>query len=84
MPETETRDELDELLTVSEAAALLGVTRMRVHQIIEAGGLAALRLRPHGRIKGIKRYIRGADVERYRAARRQGYAGGPGAGSNDR
>jgi excisionase family DNA binding protein len=54
----------DQLVTVTQAAALLGVHRTRIGQMIKAGRLKAITLQPVGRLKGRKLYLLQADIER--------------------
>jgi excisionase family DNA binding protein len=53
----------DELVTVTQAAALLGVSRGMIHHLIRRGILTPLRLPPQGRTKGHKIYLRLQEVE---------------------
>jgi len=58
----------DTLITVTEAAALLGVTRSMVHHLIRTGRLTALRLPARGRTKGHKVYLNRSEVEQARGS----------------
>ena len=53
----------DELVSVGQAAGILGVHVTRIDQLIREGRLPAVRLPPSYRLKGVKRYVRRADVE---------------------
>lgn len=63
----------DEVITQAEAARLLGVSRGRVEQLVDAGTLPAVAM--HVTVRGVRRL----DVERYRRERRG--AGRPPAAS---
>jgi predicted site-specific integrase-resolvase len=54
----------EELVSVGEAAAIAGVNRKTIDRWIGAGHLEAVTLPPAHRRKGVKRYVRRADVER--------------------
>jgi excisionase family DNA binding protein len=54
----------DELLSVPQAAEVLGCSRSTVDLMIRDGRLPAVNLPPAYRRKGIRRYVRREDVER--------------------
>lgn len=54
------------LITVTEAAALLGISRGMVHHLIRTGRLTPLRLPPRGKNKGHKVYLQRTEVEQAR------------------
>lgn len=54
----------NDIITQAEAARLLGVSRGRVEQLVDAGTLPAVDL--HLTVRAVRR----ADVERYRRSRR--------------
>jgi excisionase family DNA binding protein len=56
----------DELMSLGQAAALLGCARSSVDRWVKAGKLPAATLPPAYRRQGRKRYVRRADVERLR------------------
>ena len=58
--------EVDELMSLGQAALLLGCARSSVDRWVKAGKLAAVTLPPAYRRQGRKRYVRRADVERLR------------------
>jgi excisionase family DNA binding protein len=54
----------NELISISEGAALLGVHRSTIHRLLEAGKLQGYHTPPRYRSQGKKRLLRRADVER--------------------
>jgi excisionase family DNA binding protein len=56
----------EELVTVSEASRLSGVSRNTIHALLRTGRLQAVRLPPAYRRKGHKLYLRCSDVEALR------------------
>ncbi len=54
----------DEVISQAEAARILGVSRGRVEQLVDAGALPAVEM--HVTVRGVRRM----DVERYRRERR--------------
>jgi excisionase family DNA binding protein len=54
----------EDLVSVGEAAKIAGVTSTTIDRWINAGHLEAVTMPPAYRRKGIKRYVRRADVER--------------------
>lgn len=56
----------DELVTITQAAGLMGISRSTVEYLIKRGDLTALRLPPQGRTKGRKIYLRRSEVLRVR------------------
>lgn len=61
----------EQLLTVTETAARLGISRSMVHHLIRRGLLTPLRLPPKGRSKGHKIYLRASEVEAVQWNRRK-------------
>ncbi|MFQ5429670.1 MAG: helix-turn-helix domain-containing protein [Phycisphaerae bacterium] len=55
---------MPDLITLSEAARLLGITRQAVHYLVEHGRLPVVTRRR------VTRLVRREDVERYREARK--------------
>lgn len=54
----------DELLTLGQAAELLGVTRVTLDHWAKNGRLNTLTVLPYGRRKGVWRYVRRSDIEK--------------------
>jgi excisionase family DNA binding protein len=54
----------NELVTVTQAADIMGISRSTVEYLIRRGDLTPLRLPPQGRLKGRKMYLHRAEVER--------------------
>jgi excisionase family DNA binding protein len=61
----------NELITVTEAAAILGTSRPTIHALIQRGVLTPLYLPPAYRRQGKKRYLRRVDVEAIKNSWRQ-------------
>jgi excisionase family DNA binding protein len=53
-----------DLVTVTQAAAILGIHRVSVHRMIASGVLEAFHPPPRYRSKGLKRLLKRVDVER--------------------
>lgn len=53
-----------ELITVTQAAEILGVKPTTIYYLMNRGDLTPLRLPPRGRLKGKKTYLVRAEVER--------------------
>jgi excisionase family DNA binding protein len=64
----------DELMTMPDAAALLGVHRATVNRMIARGELEAVKLPQAYRREGKRLYLRRRDVERMATEKRAGGA----------
>jgi excisionase family DNA binding protein len=53
----------DELLTLGQAAKLIGCSRITLHEWVNRGKIEAITLPPAYRRKGIRRYVRRSDAE---------------------
>lgn len=64
---------MGELISVSDAAEELGVSRVTVHNLIEAGRIEAHTLRATGKPgrKGVKRWLLLSDVQRLKQQQRK-------------
>lgn len=72
MSEEERKESKDaktgDLVTVTQAAEILGIHRVSVHRLIESGVLEAFHTPPRYRSKGLKRLLKRGDVERLAAS----------------
>jgi excisionase family DNA binding protein len=75
----------EELLSISEASRVSGLSRNTLHYLIREGRLQAVRMPPGYRRKGWKLYLRKSDVEAlkpgdWRRIQRKGPGGAPSEG----